>query len=204
MHNPWASTRRAGAGTMQPGADARQPVADLNTSSTSRGLWRRCDALRLLMRVRLPLLATLACLSGCILAQPVGAAQARPHAKAALSEKYVKEQGHLHFTNKGGGAAIVEQGYATGTFNASLSIDLLVKVSKVTGSFTAYLKGGSISGYASATPHVSGQWVSFKGSLTIKHGSGAYAGASGTAGLYGSLNRNSLKLNVQLIGRLRI
>lgn len=128
-----------------------------------------------------------------------------PIASQALSNTYVKEQGHLHLSSKsGGGDAISEQGSATGTFSASLGINLVIKISKVTGSFVAYLKGGSISGYASAVPHISGQWVSFKGSLTINHGTGSYSGASGTASLYGSLNRVQLKLNVQVIGRLRL
>lgn len=132
------------------------------------------------------------------------AASGRTAGHAALSSTYVKEQGRLHATSKSGGSAIVEQGYAEGTFSANLDIDLTIKISQVTGSFTAYLKGGSISGYASATPHVSGKWVSFKGSLTIKHGTGRYTGASGTASLYGSLERVQLKLNVQVIGRLRL
>jgi hypothetical protein len=128
-----------------------------------------------------------------------------PTASQALSNTYVKEQGHLKLSSKsGGGDAIAEQGSATGTFNAGLDINLVIKISKVTGSFVAYLKGGSISGYASAVPHISGQWVSFKGSLTIDHGTGSYRGASGTASLYGSLNRIQLKLNVQVIGRLRL
>lgn len=128
-----------------------------------------------------------------------------PGAKQALSNTYVKEQGRLHLSSKSeGGAAIAEQGTATGTFAADLNIDLTIKISKITGSFVADLKGGSISGYASAAPHISGQWVSFKGSLTIDHGTGSYAGASGTASLYGSLNRVQLKLNVQVVGRLRM
>lgn len=127
-----------------------------------------------------------------------------PRARSALAETYVKEQGHLHFSSKGGGAAIAEQGTASGTFSASLNINLTVKISQVSGTFVAYLKGGSISGTTTAVPHISGQWVSFKGTLTIKHGTGQYAGASGTASLYGSLNRVQFQLNVQVIGRLRL
>jgi hypothetical protein len=133
------------------------------------------------------------------------AAQASPAAAhAALSNTYVKEQGQLHVSSRSGGAAIAAQGSASGTFDASLNIDLTIKISQISGSFIAYLKGGTISGSAQAIPHYSGQWVSFKGSLTVKHGTGRYAGASGSASLYGSLNRLQLKLNVQVIGRLRL
>lgn len=128
----------------------------------------------------------------------------RPHARTASSQTYVKEEATLHLSSKSGGATLVEQGTAHGTFSASIQIDLSIK-SKVTGSFLAYLKGGSISGYASATPHFSGtKYVSFKGSLTIKHGSGKYSGASGTAAFYGAINREDDVLNVQVIGRLHL
>jgi hypothetical protein len=126
-------------------------------------------------------------------------------ARAALASTYVKEEGRLRFSSKGGGSAIVEQGYGYGTFGASLQIGLTIKASHVTGWFVAYLKGGSISGYASATPHFSGsKYVSFKGSLTLKRGTGRYKGASGTASLYGAINRSNYQLTVQVIGRLRL
>lgn len=148
--------------------------------------------------------ALLLCGAVCAATASTASARKASRARTSLRNTYVKEQGHLHFASKSGGSAIVEKGYATGTFSASLNIDLTIKVSKITGYFTAYLKGGSISGYASATPHISGQWVSFKGSLTIKHGTGRYAGASGSSSLYGSFNRVQLKLNVQVVGKLRM
>lgn len=205
---------------MQEPCASAQRSADVCTAAISRHDWRRphdrpregASGARFAAVIAAPRrLAVIvcawlacACLAACIVVQPAAAAAGPQRAKAALSKKYVKEQGRLSLSGNTGGAAIAERGYATGTFSASLRINLLVKVSKVTGSFTAYLKGGSISGYASATPHYSGHWVSFKGSLTITHGSGAYSGASGTAGLYGSLNRVGFKLNVQVIGWLRL
>lgn len=171
---------------------------------------RACAGERLTIRARTgrrlvsALLSALALCAATAIAVPAASQASSASARAALSNTYVKEQGHLHFSSKSGGSAIAEQGSASGTFNASLNIDLTIKISQVTGSFVAYLKGGSISGSALATPHYSGQWVSFKGSLTVKHGTGSYAGASGTASLYGSLNRQQLNLNVQVIGRLRI
>lgn len=154
---------------------------------------------------RMPaLLSALALCATATSALPTAAQAAPPSAHAALSNTYVKEQGQLHVSSRSGGAAIAAQGSAGGTFSASLDIDLTIKISQISGSFTAYLNGGTISGSTVASPHYSGQWVSFKGSLTIKHGTGRYAGASGTASLYGSLNRLQLKLNVQVIGRLRL
>jgi hypothetical protein len=134
----------------------------------------------------------------------VAASAPRLYAKAALSQSYVKEEAHLHLSGKSGGSAIAEQGSGWGTFQASIQIDITIKISQVSGSFVAYLKGGSISGYTSATPHFSGKYVSFKGTLTIKHGTGKYAGASGTASLYGAINRANYTLAVQVVGRLRL
>jgi hypothetical protein len=151
------------------------------------------------------LLASSAAAAAAVCALPAVAASSTPtHARAALSQTYVKEEAHLHLSGKSGGSAIAEQGSGSGTFQASIQIDITIKISKVTGSFVAYLKGGSISGYASATPHFSGKYVSFKGSLTITHGSGKYSGASGTASLYGAINRTNYALSVQVIGRLRL
>lgn len=174
-----------------------KPRAHVREHSTLRApaAWRRVPAL----------LSALALCVAATAAVPFTAASAAPAAaRAALSSTYVKEQGQLRVSSRSGGAAISAQGSASGTFGASLDIDLTIKISQISGSFTAYLNGGSISGSAVASPHYSGQWVSFKGSLTIKHGTGRYAGASGTASLYGSLNRLQLKLNVQVIGRLRL
>lgn len=182
---------------------------DRRARASKRSSFRAAQGLGRRVAWGAALLSTLAISTAATAALPAGAAAhlsaGSPRASQALSNTFVKEQGNLHLSSKsGGGAAIAEQGSATGTFRASLDINLTIKISHVTGSFVAYLKGGSISGYTSATPHISGQWVSFKGSLTINHGTGSYKGASGTANLYGSLNRVQLKLNVQVAGRLRL
>ncbi len=153
-------------------------------------LWRRGG-----VRVA-GIVARVVALASVLLACGVGAAVA--------SESYVKEEGHLHLARKSGGSAIVEEGSASGTFDASVRAEITIKVSEVTGSVVVYLKGGSISGYATATPHFSGKYVSFKGSLTIKHGTGRYKGASGTAGFYGALDHANYTLSVQLIGHLHM
>lgn len=138
---------------------------------------------------------------------PTAAAAAGPahrHGKAALSQTFVKEEAHLHLGHKSGSSAIVEEGSASGTFSGSLSAQLTVKISTVTGSVVAYLKGGAISGSVSATPHVSGKYVTFKGTFKLTHGTGRYAGASGTAGFYGVINRETYNATVQVVGRLRM
>lgn len=145
-----------------------------------------------------------AALVAVVLAPAASAKPTSSNGKAALSRTYVKEEAHLHLARKNGNSAIVEEGSAGGTFSGSLNAQIQIKISTVTGSVVVYLKGGSISGYASARPHFSGKYVSFKGTFKVSHGSGHYAGASGTAGFYGVLNRDTYSLTVQLVGSLRM
>jgi hypothetical protein len=179
-----------------PIASMRPGVADSDRGAFAR-VRRWCFVL-------LPVWSLAAATIACALPCAAAASTPRPRARAALSQTYVKEEAHLHLSGKGGGSAIAEQGTGSGTFEASIQIDIAIKISKVTGSFNAYLKGGSISGYASATPHFSGKYVSFKGSLTINHGTGKYSGASGTASLYGAIDRSNYSLAVQVVGHLRL
>lgn len=125
--------------------------------------------------------------------------------KAALKETYVRESASLRLARKRGGSAIVEQGAGHGTFSATVQLTVAIKTTHVTGGFVAHLSGGSIYGRAGATPHFSKNgWVSFKGTLRITRGTGRYAGASGTAGFYGAVNRYNFKMNVQVVGHLRL
>jgi hypothetical protein len=71
-----------------------------------------------------------------------------------------------------------------------------------TGSFTVYTRGGSIKGHGEATPHGSGVYESFAGSLIVSGGTGRYVHAHGRAGLYGTFNRDNYGLVVQTAGTL--
>ena len=71
-----------------------------------------------------------------------------------------------------------------------------------TGSFTIYTRGGTIAGHGTATPHGSGIYESFAGTLVVSGGSGRYTHARGRAGLYGTFDRDSYGLVVQTTGTL--
>ncbi len=71
-----------------------------------------------------------------------------------------------------------------------------------TGSFTIYTRGGTITGHGTATPHGSGIYESFAGTLVVSGGSGRYTHARGRAGLYGTFDRDSYGLVVQTTGTL--
>jgi hypothetical protein len=71
-----------------------------------------------------------------------------------------------------------------------------------TGSFVTYTRYGTIIGHGSATPHGSGTYESFSGTLVVTGGSGRYAHAHGTAGLYGTFDRDNYAFVVQTTGTL--
>jgi hypothetical protein len=71
-----------------------------------------------------------------------------------------------------------------------------------TGTFTIHASGGSIEGHGSATPHGSGTYESFSGTLTVTGGSGRYAHAHGHGGLYGTFDRDNYALVIKTTGSL--
>jgi len=125
--------------------------------------------------------------------------------KSAAKQTYVRESATLHLSSHQSGGALVERGIGHGTFTASVQITLTIKA-RVTGTFVAHMKGGTIVGRSSAKPHLSksNRYASFKGTLRIVHGTGRYAHASGTAGFYGSIDRADYKLKVQVIGHVHL
>jgi hypothetical protein len=149
------------------------------------------------------LIATIA--AGALQLTPAGAsvasrpAQAQAHAQAARVLK-ATDTAHLHYVSASG-AALVEEGSASGTLPGKIRVDLDVGAT-FSGSFAFYLHGGSIKGHGSATPHGAGDIESFAGTLIVTAGTGRYAHAHGRAGLYGTFNRNNYALVIQTTGNL--
>ncbi len=107
---------------------------------------------------------------------------------------------HMHFVSSSG-SLLFEEGSASGTLPGSMRAHFNVGVT-MSGSFTIYTGGGTISGHGTATPHASGVYESFAGSLVATGGTGRYVHAHGRAGLYGVFNRRNYALTVQTTGRL--
>jgi hypothetical protein len=110
------------------------------------------------------------------------------------------DTGHLHYVSASG-SLLLEEGRASGTLPGSMRVHLNVGVT-LSGNFTIYTRGGTIKGRGSATPHGSGVYESFAGSLIATGGTGRYAHAHGHAGLYGTFNRNTYALTIQTTGTL--
>jgi hypothetical protein len=107
---------------------------------------------------------------------------------------------HLHLVHQNE-MRLSEEGLAKGTLpghmRAVLTVGVLFK-----GSCTIYTSAGSISGHGVATPHGSGRYQSFSGSLFVTAGSGRYRHIHGRTGLYGTFDRRTFALVIQTTGRL--
>jgi len=173
-------------------------VAETSSASQSRSQTQRRSFSTAASRV----LGTVV-IAAAVSAMPAIAATPR-HRRAHRSSHltYVRETAHLT-PSAHSSLRLVEHGTGHGTFTAPVQIVLSIK-SRVTGTFTAQLHGGSITGYTSAKPHINGRYASFKGTLKLTGGTGRYRHASGTAGFYGSIDRYNYHLNVQVIGHLHL
>jgi hypothetical protein len=107
---------------------------------------------------------------------------------------------HLRYLSASG-SLLFEEGQTTGTLPGKMRAHVDVGAT-FSGSFTIYTKDGTISGHGEATPHGSGTYESFAGSLVVTGGSGRYAHAHGHAGLYGTFDRENYAFVVQTTGTL--
>lgn len=123
--------------------------------------------------------------------------QAAAHAARSLNGTATA---HLHLV-KADGAELSEAGPVTGALAGSMRAEFDTGT-VFTGSFTILTQGGSIEGRGSATPHGSGRYQSFSGSISVTGGSGRYSHAHGRGGLYGTFDRRTYALVIQTTGRL--
>ncbi len=107
---------------------------------------------------------------------------------------------HLHYLHSSG-SQLYEEGPATGTLPGTMRAHCNIGAI-FTATFTIYTRNGTITGHGSASPHGSGIYESFAGSLLVTGGTGHYAHAHGHAGLYGTFDRKTYALVVQTTGRL--
>ncbi|HEY5344585.1 MAG TPA: hypothetical protein VIJ66_13115 [Solirubrobacteraceae bacterium] len=107
---------------------------------------------------------------------------------------------HLHLVHQRE-TVVIEEGAATGALPGSMRAQLDVG-SVFTGTCTISTHGGTVTGHGRAIPRGSGRYQSFSGTLTITGGSGRYAHARGSTGLYGTFDRRTFALVIQTSGRI--
>jgi hypothetical protein len=97
------------------------------------------------------------------------------------------------------GSKLTEDGPVSGALSGSAKAELHLGAT-FTASFTIHTRNGSIVGHGQATPHGSGRYESFSGTLTASSGTGRYAHIHGHAGLYGVFDRRTEKVTIQATG----
>lgn len=113
----------------------------------------------------------------------------------------VRDESRMHLVRESG-SLLLEEGAATGTVPGSVKVRFQVGAT-VTAYFTIYARGGgSISGHGKGTLRSTGTYATFGGTLSVTGGTGRYAHAHGSGGLYGAINRRTYALTVQTIGKL--
>jgi hypothetical protein len=96
---------------------------------------------------------------------------------------------------------LYEEGSASGALPGRMRAKLTVG-SLFTGSCTIYTRYGSITGHGSATPRGVGRYQSFRGTFLVTSGSGRYRHVHGRTRLYGTFDRRTFAVVVQMVGRL--
>jgi hypothetical protein len=125
---------------------------------------------------------------------PAGAA-ARARVARTISGA---DSAHLHLLHQNE-SLLFEEGKATGVLPGRMRAQLTV-AQQYSGTCTIYTNGGSVTGHGIATPHGTGRFQSFKGTLTITGGTGRFRGAHGHTGLYGTFDRRTFSLVIQTTG----
>jgi hypothetical protein len=115
----------------------------------------------------------------------------------------ISESAQLHLTSHRG-FTLNEQGTTAGTINGIIYLHLHVNEdNRVTAELSIYPRGGSITGYASASYRATGPTATFNGTVNITRGTGTYSHAKGTGLKFtGAIQRVNDKITVHLSGRL--
>lgn len=109
---------------------------------------------------------------------------------------------HLKYNPKSSeGATLIEEGSATGSLPGKMRARLKIE-GTFSGTFALTTSGGTLKGHGVAKPSGSGRYESFRGSLVVTGGTGRFARAHGTAGLYGVFDRVKYQVTVQTTGSI--
>lgn len=94
-----------------------------------------------------------------------------------------------------------ETGRATGTLPGLMRVHMRLG-SKFSGDYVIEARGGTIRGRGAATPHGSGTYESFAGTITVTGGTGRFVHAHGQAHVYGTFDRLDNRLKLHTTGTL--
>lgn len=146
--------------------------------------------------------ATLAVAIGALAAH--ASAITRPTKATEAKAVSLVETAQLKFAHEDG-AALVEHGYAAGTYNAPVTAILTIHPTYVTAVVTIFPRGGSITGSARANYIVKNSTGYYGGDFAITRGTGSFRHVSGKAlGISGTINRYTFDMTVKAHGRVTL
>jgi hypothetical protein len=164
--------------------------------------WPARDRIRRVIRIVLRcrrLWSAIAVLAFVVALPTAGGARSWVMARSARSQR-LSIDARLHYVNARG-SYLIEEGRASGPLAGLVKAKIKI-TANIEGSFTFYPRGGSISGSGSGQLRESGIYASFGGSVRVLGGTGRYAHAHGSGGLYGVYNRKTLGVEIQTTGTL--
>jgi hypothetical protein len=157
----------------------------------------------------IPAVLTVSVCALAILASPAGSMARASRTTAgpvAVQAKVINlvESAHLAFVTEDG-AALVEHGQASGTYNAPITATFTIHPKAVTATVTVFPHGGSITGVAQANYVVQNSVGYFGGTFTVTHGTGSFSHASGKSlGISGTINRYNFATTVKAHGEVSL
>jgi hypothetical protein len=168
-------------------------------------MWGHLSLRTVIQATRHGMARTLACLLALsaltLTALPASFASAQLRARTARALR-ATDSAKLHcLQNKSSGSRLFEEGAVTGTLPGNMHLYANIGPT-LTATFTIFTSHGTIVGHASATPHGSGRYESFGGTLTATGGTGQYRHAHGHGGFFGVLDRHTYNMTVQTTGTL--
>lgn len=125
-------------------------------------------------------------------------------AQASAKTIHFTENASLHLTGSSG-RYLLETGTARGTYDCTLTARFRISsASSMSGTFTVYPKGGSVTGTASGRVEVAGRFAYYGGTMTIVKGTGSFKHVQRTTiGVSGTIDRRTYALTVKAHGTLR-
>ncbi|HXN37953.1 MAG TPA: hypothetical protein VN892_07935 [Solirubrobacteraceae bacterium] len=151
-----------------------------------------------LIRRRVCVLSAVSALVAVALACPASSPAATGRASGGLS---LSDTGRLHLTSHHS-FTLNEAGSASGTLSGTIYIHLnVVSTNRVTAEVNLYPRGGSVTGYASASYRSSGGVATFTGTMSVTRGTGRYEHAHGSGlSFTGTIERVNDAITVHVSG----
>lgn len=125
-----------------------------------------------------------------------------PTPLAAAKVESISDRASLRLLHADGDT-LFEAGRASGDLPGTLHVTLTLRTASARSSFTIRAHGGTISGRGTGKLKIGkGGYDSFGGRVEVTGGTGIFHGASGTAGLYGTIYRITDQIKLQVKGKL--